>query len=379
MRGSGLRVALAVAALLAIGGCAGAYTEAAYPPGIAPPADLDFFYSELAPYGHWFDTAGYGWVWSPDDLPVGWRPYSDGCWSYTDLGWAWVSYEPWGWATFHYGRWYFDDDLGWAWVPGYVWGPAWVDWRWSDEWVGWEPLPPDVDWVAGVGLRERQGERDRDADRHSWCFAPTRWLLDPRLSRRLAPSPRNITFLERTQPATRYDVVGGRPFDRGPAVADVERALGRSVPRFRVVDAPPSRRPGGGSVRGGAVAFFRPEVRPPAPGSVPASPGSVPTATSPRGTQPSPSPGPAGPSARGRRDDGRRQLQDFIVQEHRRMQAQQKEELRRSPEPSEQIRQRHEREEQAFQEMVARQQRILERRVAAGRPQPSGQAKKATR
>ena len=48
-----------------------------------------------------------------------------------------------GWVAFHYGRWINTDAYGWAWVPGNEWGPAWVDWRRSDEYAGWAPLPPD--------------------------------------------------------------------------------------------------------------------------------------------------------------------------------------------------------------------------------------------
>jgi hypothetical protein len=41
-----------------------------------------------------------------------------GHWVWTDdYGWLWVSDEPYGWATHHYGRRYEDPIYGWAWVP----------------------------------------------------------------------------------------------------------------------------------------------------------------------------------------------------------------------------------------------------------------------
>ena len=47
-------------------------------------------------------------------------------------GWTWVSYEPWGWAPYHYGRWFYYRD-SWCWWPGPVyvhyrpvWSPAFV-------------------------------------------------------------------------------------------------------------------------------------------------------------------------------------------------------------------------------------------------------------
>lgn len=105
------------------------------------------FRMALAPYGTWRRVPRWGDVWIPTRVSRDWRPYSVGHWVYTeDYGWYWVSAEEeaeWGWITFHYGRWVFVEPYGWVWVPGNVWGPAWVDWRYGDEFVGWAPLPPD--------------------------------------------------------------------------------------------------------------------------------------------------------------------------------------------------------------------------------------------
>ncbi len=100
-----------------------------YPPPSGLIMDIGIFYDELAPYGRWFEADGYGWVWSPYDVPFGWRPYTNGNWVYTDYGWTWVSRWRWGWAPFHYGRWVSHARHGWIWLPGNVWGPAWVVWR----------------------------------------------------------------------------------------------------------------------------------------------------------------------------------------------------------------------------------------------------------
>jgi hypothetical protein len=54
----------------------------------------------------------------------------------------WVSDEPFGWATYHYGRWGFHWTVGWYWVPDTVWAPAWVTWRTSGDYVVWAPMPP---------------------------------------------------------------------------------------------------------------------------------------------------------------------------------------------------------------------------------------------
>ena len=103
---------------------------------------VDFFYDNLSG-GNWIDVEGYGYGWQPDVAvnDTNWRPYADGYWAYTDDGWTWISYEDFGWATYHYGRWANLADYGWTWFPGtdLDWGPAWVSWRTGGDYVGWAP------------------------------------------------------------------------------------------------------------------------------------------------------------------------------------------------------------------------------------------------
>jgi hypothetical protein len=115
-------------------------TDSLGPPAQTP--DRQTFELRLAPYGRWLDTAEYGRVWVPDGVGQEWQPYTDGRWVDTDWGWSFDSDVPWGWATYHYGRWGFWPDLGWFWVPGYIWGPAWVAWRGSSGYVCWSALGP---------------------------------------------------------------------------------------------------------------------------------------------------------------------------------------------------------------------------------------------
>jgi hypothetical protein len=70
-----------------------------------PVADYGMFYDSLSSYGSWFETPNYGYVWQPVIVrEASWRPYTRGRWACTDYGWTWVSDEPFGWATYHYGR-----------------------------------------------------------------------------------------------------------------------------------------------------------------------------------------------------------------------------------------------------------------------------------
>ena len=98
---------------------------------VAERRTLDLFYDQLDPFGDWLEVEGYGFVFHPTVAANrGWHPYMDGAWLRTDQGWAWKSNEPFGWATYHYGRWMRLNKRGWAWVPGSEWAPAWVAWRW---------------------------------------------------------------------------------------------------------------------------------------------------------------------------------------------------------------------------------------------------------
>jgi hypothetical protein len=112
----------------------------------SPDASYQTFFDDLSQYGSWVQLQGYNYVWQPlaalEDST--WRPYTLGHWVYTDDGWAWVSDEPFGWITYHYGRWMRTRTLGWVWFPGDLWAPAWVSWRYGNNFIGWAPLPPEA-------------------------------------------------------------------------------------------------------------------------------------------------------------------------------------------------------------------------------------------
>jgi len=105
------------------------------------PNELEDYENELGQYGDWMYLAPYGNVWVPRGIEEGWRPYSNGRWTWLSLsGWTWMPYEPWGWSTFHYGRWHWGVGMGWYWIPTSLWGPGWVDWWWDDYYFGWAPM-----------------------------------------------------------------------------------------------------------------------------------------------------------------------------------------------------------------------------------------------
>ena len=116
-------------------------------------AQFGFFFSSLAHHGEWIEVEAGTHVWRPFHISRHWRPYLIGRWVWTDDGWYWMSDEPFGWITYHYGRWYYDDYYGWVWMPDDVWAPAWVEWRYDDEYIGWAPLPPYATFNISFGIR----------------------------------------------------------------------------------------------------------------------------------------------------------------------------------------------------------------------------------
>jgi hypothetical protein len=106
---------------------------------------------ELSRYGEWIFSREYGYVWRPHSSATSgysdWSPYRYGQWRWIPpYGWTWVNDEPWGWATYHHGRWVWDNGY-WYWSPyGYYrprrswWYPALVVVTVYDNNVCWYPL-----------------------------------------------------------------------------------------------------------------------------------------------------------------------------------------------------------------------------------------------
>lgn len=134
---------LLLAGLLFETGC----VPASYEGGRAAQESIDDV-QYLENYGEWFEMPPYGSVWRPF-VVSDWAPFYHGHWMWTNDGWAWVSYEPFGWLVYHYGFWDYQNETGWFWVPGDAWSPACVEWYTFDDYCAWAPLPPpDVYWPA---------------------------------------------------------------------------------------------------------------------------------------------------------------------------------------------------------------------------------------
>jgi hypothetical protein len=283
---------IAFVALLTLAACAGA--AYAQPPGYPPPpppdqygdqynqpldsysdqtppdqysqvpdggsVDISYFYNNLAAYGHWVERGSYGWVWLPFGVRVSWRPYTLGQWVLTDYGWTWVSTEPFGWATYHYGRWVDDPDYGWAWVPGYDWGPAWVAWRSGAGYIGWAPLPPEVGFRAGFGLDFGGIDLNVRLGATHYCFVQERSFLSANVATYVAPPARNVTIINNTTNITNYTVVNNRVVNQGVPVQHLEQVTGRPVQRLQVAAVKSGPAPRSGQVRGSQLTVFQPTI-----------------------------------------------------------------------------------------------------------------------
>ncbi len=142
-------------------------------PAYSIDATYQNFYDILAPYGSWLAMDPYGYVWQPSATlhDINWRPYTIGHWAYTDNGWTWMSDEPFGWITYHYGRWMRTHTLGWVWTPGDDWAPAWVSWRYGNDFVGWAPLPPEARFDGATGIKQ-WADTQYDLGASDYTFVP---------------------------------------------------------------------------------------------------------------------------------------------------------------------------------------------------------------
>ena len=203
--------------------------------GAGPTSGYSTFYTKLEPHGAWLETADYGYVWQPREAgsSQSWRPYTNGRWVYTDAGWTWISEEPFGWATYHYGRWTRLRGIGWVWVPGEQWAPAWVSWRKSNDYVGWAPLPPEARFDQRTGIHN-WSDNYYDIGPDQYCFVATREFGAQRAESTILPPERNVAIVNQTTNVTNITYNNTTIVNEGPNYDEVRAQSREPMQRFRL-------------------------------------------------------------------------------------------------------------------------------------------------
>jgi hypothetical protein len=205
----------------------------------AAEVSVDFFYNNLSG-GQWIEVADYGYGWQPDVAisDPNWRPYTDGYWAYTDLGWTWIAYEDFGWATYHYGRWARLADYGWVWFPGsdLDWGPAWVSWRVGGDYVGWAPLPPRGPGIVygGEALVGPSVDIEFDIGPAYYNFIDVRYIGEPVLRDRIFAPTQNVTYINQTVNVTNITYNNNTVYNYGPDYNTLSAQSSRPIQRLAV-------------------------------------------------------------------------------------------------------------------------------------------------
>ncbi len=174
-------------------------------------------YEYLSDYGEWVEVPQFGMVWRPyvvDD----WEPFYHGHWSWTNDGWAWISYEPFGWMVYHYGYWYRRPHIGWFWMPGRIWSPARVQWYTYGDYCAWAPIPPP-------NYRWRD-PWDRHRDFNVWIVINVNHFTDEYVGHHRMDRP--------FQDKKYHKFQHGAWSRSAPGIRLVERIAGRRIPATRV-------------------------------------------------------------------------------------------------------------------------------------------------
>jgi hypothetical protein len=213
------------------------------------------FYDALSPVGEWIqitpeeieeelrDGEGQGksfsrseddflFIWKPKISDINWKPYSQGSWQYTDHGWLWMSSESWGWATYHYGRWVNSKKYGWIWIPGKVWAPAWVQWRISNDNIGWTALTTDAKWKVNEGITNETYKYSASAD--DWIFVDKSKFQDEFTSGNVIPSTQNSGLIKASSKVTEIKYENEKIINRGPDRKDIENRTGKVIKEYKV-------------------------------------------------------------------------------------------------------------------------------------------------
>ena len=185
-----------------------------------------YFYIALMPYGEWIELNDGMTVWRPTMMARSWEPYTIGRWEWTADGWYWDTDEPFGYITYHYGRWYNDEYYGWIWIPDDQWAPAWVEWRYDDNYVGWAPLSPYGEFQIGIGLHFTH---EYHPNYRFWNFVAYNHFGDNNVYNYYAGPTYKYRIYNGSKFRDDYDYNNGRVINRGIGYDLVRERSGRPI------------------------------------------------------------------------------------------------------------------------------------------------------
>jgi len=197
-----------------------------------------YFYTELSPYGSWIEVDHGVVVWRPTIIRVNWMPYQMGRWVWTYDGWYWDSYEPFGFITYHYGRWYYDDYYGWLWYPDYEWAPAWVEWRYDNNYIGWAPLHPYATFSISIGIF---WSNTYYSPYHHYNYVTYNYFCDPYVYNYYVEPGYKYRIHSGTKYRHDYGYRNGRVQNRGIDVSYVSTRSGQKIKQRDIVRVSDSR------------------------------------------------------------------------------------------------------------------------------------------
>ena len=195
----------------------------------------DVFYDQLSGDGHWIFAENYGYVFQPKiaENNTDWRPYTNGHWEANDRGCYWDTDEPFGWATYHYGRWANIDGTGWVWTPGIDWSPAWVSWRICDNgFVGWAPLPPECPRPSEVVAIGSWCDAYSDTGPGAFSFLPFTAWFNPSYVGSIAPVAQNLELINASRNVTNISATKTTISNFGPRPDLIAQQTGREVQTY---------------------------------------------------------------------------------------------------------------------------------------------------
>ncbi len=152
--------------------------------------------------------------------------------------------RPVGDDPYHYGTWAYLNRYGWVWIPGTTWAPAWVTWSYSDNYIGWAPLPPSYQFGYG-------GYSGRPIVLAStrYVFVPTNRFFGSNVrTYRVAPQ-QTATIFRQTTPITQFGVTGGFVRNTALPLERIQRATRTRIQKRNISTARTSARPIAGWTR----------------------------------------------------------------------------------------------------------------------------------